>query len=80
MYMLSTDKMHGILEIRPFKGHLNTTEAKKIEEGKVIQFNRYHVAKKQKLLEELAGQIKKQWVKETEELLTRYKDLKVQLK
>ncbi|EHI98588.1 hypothetical protein CDLVIII_1902 [Clostridium sp. DL-VIII] len=80
MYMLSSDKMHGVLEIRPFKGHLNVTAAKKIEEGKVIQFNRYHVANRQKLLEELANQIKKQWIKEAEDSLKRYKELKVQLK
>ena len=78
--MLSSDKVHGILEIRPFKGQLNVNAAKRIEEGKVIQFNRYHIANRQKLLEELANQIKIQWIKETEELLKRYRDLKVQLK
>ena len=78
--MLSSDKVHGILEIRPFKGQLNVTSVKRIEEGKIIQFNRYHVANRQKLLEELANEIKKQWIKETEDLLVRYKDLKVQLK
>lgn len=80
MYMLSSDKIHGVLEIRPFKGQLNVNEAKRIEEGKIIQFNRYHIANRQKLLEELANEIKKQWIKETEDLLVRYKDLKVQHK
>ena len=35
MYMLSTDKLHGTLEIRPFKGHLSPHDTKKIEEGKI---------------------------------------------
>lgn len=80
MYMLSTDKIHGILEIRQFKGHLNSNDTKKIQEGKVIQFNRYHVASRQKALVELADKIKEQWIDETQELIKRYKDLKVQLK
>ena len=80
MYMLSTDKLHGTLEIRPFKGHLSPHDTKKIEEGKIIQFNRYHVAGKRKLLEEKANEIKEQWIKETYELIRMYEGLKVQLK
>lgn len=80
MYMLSTDKVHGIMEIRPFKGNLNTSYAKKIQEGKVVQFNRYHVASRQRILEELANKIKEQWINEAQESIRRYKDLKVQIK
>ena len=51
-----------------------------IEEGKIIQFNRYHVSGKRKLLEEKANEIKEQWIKETENQIKMYKSLKVQLK
>ncbi|EKQ55069.1 MULTISPECIES: hypothetical protein [unclassified Clostridium] len=80
MYMLSADKLHATLEIRPFKGHLNSNYIKKIEEGKIIQFNRYHVASRQKVLEELANKIKAQWISETQELIVKYRELKIQLK
>lgn len=80
MYMLSADKAHATIEIRPFKGHLNNNYTKKIEEGKIIQFNRYHVASRQKVLEELGNKIKAQWISEAQQLISTYKELKVQLK
>lgn len=80
MYMLSTDKVHATLEIRVFKGNLSPNNDKKIKEGKVIQFNRYHVAERRKALEELAHKIREQWINEAQELIKKYESLKVQLK
>lgn len=80
MYMLSTDKLHGTLEIIPFKGHLSPHDTVRIEEGKIIQFNRYHVAGRRKLLEEKANEIKEEWIKESENQIKMYKSLKIQLK
>jgi hypothetical protein len=78
--MLSTDKIHGRLEIIAFKGHLSPHDIKRIEEGKIIQFNRYYVASRRKQLEEKANEIKEQWIKEAENQIKIYKSLKVQLK
>ncbi|EHI98019.1 hypothetical protein CDLVIII_1320 [Clostridium sp. DL-VIII] len=80
MYMLFTDKAHLTLEIRSFKGHLSPNDTKKVKEGKVVKFNMYHVGNKRKDLEELANKIKDQWIKETQELISKYRGLTVQLK
>lgn len=80
MYMLSADKIHGSLEIMAFKGHLSAHDTKRIEDGKIIQFNRYHVASRRKQLEEKANEIKEQWIKEAENQIKMYKSLKIQLK
>lgn len=80
MYMLSASKEHAILEIIPFKGRLNDNDTKKVQEGKVIKFNRYHIAGKRKVLEELADTMKDQWIEETKAKIEEYKSLKVKIR
>lgn len=80
MYMLFADKAHLTLEIRQFKGHLTPNDTRKVEEGKIVKFNMYHVGSKRKALEELANEIKEQWIKETQELISKYRNLNVQIK
>lgn len=80
MYMLFADKAHLTLEIRLFKGHLTPKDIKKVEEGQIIKFNMYHIGGKRKALEELANETKEQWIKEAQELISKYRNLIVQLK
>lgn len=81
MYMLFADKAHLTLEIRLFKGHLTPNDTKKVKEGKIVKLiNMYYVGSKRKALEELANEIKEQWIKEAQELISKYRDLTVQLK
>jgi len=80
MYLLSTDKVHATLEIMQFKGQLSPNDTEKIEEGKTIQFNRYHVSAKRKDLEQLANKIKDQWIRETYEQIRKYENLKVKIR
>lgn len=80
MYMLTASKEHELLEIMPYKGHLNAIDTKKVNEGKVIRINRYNVASKRKPLEDLADEIKEQWIKEMQEQILRFKNLKVKMR
>ncbi len=80
MYMLFADRAHLTLEIRSFKGHLSQNDTKKVKEGKVVKFNMDHVGSKRKDLEELANKIKEQWIKETQELISKYRSLSVQIR
>lgn len=80
MYMLTASKEHEILEIMPYKGHLNIIDTKKVNEGKVVKINRYNVAAKRKQLENLADEIKEQWIKEYQEQILRIKNLNVKIR
>lgn len=80
MYMLTASKEHEILEIIPYRGHLNAIDTKRLSEGKIVKINRYKVASKRKVLEDLADEIKEQWIKETQEQILRIKNLKVKIR